>query len=119
MRCNMTIFKNELDTIYTTINKNLDFIIKEYQAWHLETYYKKASIEDFEKCLGLTKQSIYHSINNARKASSEKLLSISLYFDINIDTLCKVDLEKYKEWPEMSKKMFERIGSINGGGKVE
>ncbi len=107
-----------IDKMYFTTNKNIEFLIREYQKWHLDTYNRKARIEDFEKHLGITKQSLYHSIHNVRKPSSEKIMKLSLFFDIDMDTLCKVDLETHKEWPELSKNRYEKIGSI-GSGKIK
>ncbi len=115
----MNNLKNELEKMYTQANKNINFIIREFQQWHLDTYYRKAQIDALAVLIGLTKQSLYHSINNTREASSEKLFRIAIIFDINLDILCKIDIESSEERRVELVKSFEVIGCLYRTDEVE
>ncbi len=49
----------------------------------------KVTVEELSQITGVTRQSIYHAINNTRTPSLKKILAFSLVFEVSIDDLMK------------------------------
>ncbi len=109
----MVEIENKSEQMQNLVNKNISFIIKEFKSWHFKTYKSKARIEDITALLGITKQSLYHSLNECRKPGIEKLFRIALLFNLSLDDLCKVDLENSETWHNNCVKNFESLGKIS------
>ncbi len=105
--------ENKSEQMYKQLNKNIALIAREFREWHYDTYKCIAKFEDLMEILDMTKQSLYHSINDSRKPSIEKLFKIAEIFNISLDDLCKVDLETSEEWNKSYTKKFENLGKIS------
>lgn len=68
-----------LRTASTNINNNV------YQLMLV----RDVSVEKLSKATGLTRQSIYHTINNTKLVSFKKAFTYSRYFGVTIDELMR------------------------------
>ncbi len=67
----------EMKQISTNINKNVyDIMIK-----------RNITIEELSKATGISRQSIYHTINNTKIVSFKKAIAFSLFFEIPLNEL--------------------------------
>lgn len=79
--------QEKLDSINKNINANITFLINEKQRNFKQKYFRPYGIDVISQELGLTKQSLYDTINNKRVPSTNKILKVCEYFCIGIDKL--------------------------------
>ncbi len=100
-----------LDSIYNNIYKNLNYLINNFFTpenkelcisrfgpTYVEHMFARGKVnvpvEMVAEKTGITKQSIYHTINNQRKPTFEKIVSLCDFFNVSLTKFLYTDISK-------------------------